>query len=98
MFGLGPHYTQSLSNRCALFPWSPPQHYAAKALENVFGLGGPWAHQLATAETMGHLLHVRLLGAQSLTGSLLLRSDSLFQLLCHPWSCLKMPVDACATM
>lgn len=34
------------------------QHYAAKALENVFGLGGPWAHQLATAVTMGHLLHV----------------------------------------
>ncbi|PRW59606.1 kinase [Chlorella sorokiniana] len=34
------------------------QHYAAKALENVFGLGGPWAHQLSTAETMGHLLHM----------------------------------------
>lgn len=35
-----------------------PQHYAAKALENVFGLGGPWAHQLATSETMVNLLHV----------------------------------------
>ncbi|EFN50873.1 hypothetical protein CHLNCDRAFT_141668 [Chlorella variabilis] len=31
------------------------QHYAAKALENVFGLGGPWAQQLASAETAGRL-------------------------------------------
>ncbi|KAL4419367.1 hypothetical protein ABPG75_005869, partial [Micractinium tetrahymenae] len=32
------------------------QHYAAKALENVLGLGGPWAQQLASTETMGRLL------------------------------------------
>ena len=35
------------------------QHYAAKALENVFGLGGPWAQQLATAETLERLAQVR---------------------------------------
>ena len=35
------------------------QHYAAKALENVLGLGGPWAQQLATTETMGRLLQVQ---------------------------------------
>lgn len=34
------------------------QHYAAKALENVLGLGGPWAQQLSTVETMGRLLQV----------------------------------------
>lgn len=34
------------------------QHYAAKTLENVFGLGGPWAQQLATTETMHNLAQV----------------------------------------
>lgn len=34
------------------------QHYAAKALENVFGLGGPWAQHLAGPEAMGNLVQV----------------------------------------
>jgi hypothetical protein len=34
------------------------QHYAAKALENVFGLGGPWAQQLASADTAARLVQV----------------------------------------
>lgn len=34
------------------------QHYAAKALENVYGLGGPWALQLSTSDTMGLLVQL----------------------------------------
>lgn len=39
-------------------PATRRQHYAAKALENVFGLGGPWAQRLAGPEVMAHLAQV----------------------------------------
>ncbi|PSC68021.1 serine threonine-kinase ULK4 isoform B [Micractinium conductrix] len=45
----------TLAAQLALGQDAVAQHYAAKALENVFGLGGPWAQQLATAETLERL-------------------------------------------
>ena len=54
-----PSSPPTLSRHCPCpCPYTTTQHYAAKALENVFGLGGAWAQRLANDETAGRLLEV----------------------------------------